>query len=233
MSDENLEALEQSYLHIRYGKHEYTDYPQKLTRYLAHRFLTRHPQDARLLDLGSGRGEFLSGFTRLGFEAHGIDREVMTPRRFHDPIAVGDFENQALPFANSSYDIVFSKSVLEHIASVEFVLQEIRRILKPSGTVLSMVPDWQAQWRHFYDDYTHIRPFTLVGLVQLHESQGFNILHAQRFRQLPIVWRYPWLHPLCNVLSLLPDSLKRYKLVRFSKEWMLLVIAQKHCVVDR
>jgi SAM-dependent methyltransferase len=224
--DSRCGSLDEDYLRVRYGKHEYTEYPQKLTCHLAHSFLSHCNQGCRLLDLGSGRGEFLSGFRKLDFEAHGIDRALME-RRFQDPFVLSDLENQFLPFADNSYDVIFNKSVLEHITNIHFLLQEMRRILKPSGIVLSMVPDWRAQWYHFYDDYTHVRPFTLVGLVQLFESQGFKILHAQRFRQLPIVWKYPWFHLVCNLLALLPDSLKRYKLVRFSKEWMLLVVAQE------
>ena len=100
-------------------------------------------------------------------------------------------------------------------------------MLRSHGLVLAMVPDWRAQWKHFYDDYTHVRPFTLVGLTQLFESAGFKVVHGQRFRQLPSVWRLPWLHALYNLLALAPDSLKKYKVVRFSKEWMLLVLAQK------
>ena len=71
-------SLEKNYLRVRYGKHEYTEYPQKLAYYLAHNFLTQYDQGCRLLDLGSGRGEFLNGFRKLGFEAHGIGGSFIT-----------------------------------------------------------------------------------------------------------------------------------------------------------
>ena len=218
--------LAQNYLNVRYGKQPYTDYPRRLTEYLGVRFFLPHMSGARLLDLGAGRGEFLNGFARVGFRACGVDRSRNAGRQFPVPMVVSDLEHDTLPFVDDSYDIVFNKSVLEHVWNIQAFLEEIQRVLKPSGLLLSMVPDWTAQWRHFYDDFTHIRPFTLTGLVQLLESQGFTILEAERFRQLPFVWRHPRLHLLCNLLALLPDRFKRFKTVRFSKERMLLVLAR-------
>jgi hypothetical protein len=93
--------------------------------------------------------------------------------------------------------------------------------------MLTLVPDWTAQWRHFYDDWTHVRPFTLPGLTECVQSHGFTVKTALRFRQLPLLWDKPYLRPLADAAALLPDVCKRHKFVRFSKEWMLLVVATK------
>jgi hypothetical protein len=55
------------------------------------------------------------------------------------------------------------------------------------------------------------------------------------FLQLPIVWKYPILKPLTSLLALLPyrfswkdaDQSQHRKLIRFSKEKMLLATARK------
>lgn len=216
------------YLDVRYGERErpYTDYPSKLTEHLTHEYLRSH-RDGKLLDLGCGRGEFLHGFAELGFRATGVDRSRPSQPRFTEPVVVGDYEQGGLPFADAEFSVIFNKSVFEHVREITPLLQECHRVLAPGGRMVSLVPDWTAQWRHFFDDWTHVRPFTLTGLRQCIESHGFEIKEAARFRQLPLLWDHPYLSPLSAAASLLPDAFKRSKFVRFSKEWMLLVVADR------
>ncbi len=218
----------ENYLDVRYSEalRPYTDYPSQLTRYLSERFLSSH-RGGHLLDLGCGRGEFLHGFATLGFRAAGVDRSRPKQPRFDGPVFVADYEKEPLPFADGEMAVVFNKSVLEHVHDVTRVLGECHRVLAPGGLLISMVPDWRAQWRHFYDDWTHGRPFTLRGHEECVQSHGFEVQTKERFRQLPLLWEKPYLRPLADAAALLPDVCKRHKFVRFAKEWMLLVVAVK------
>ena len=216
------------YLDVRYSERErpYTDYPSKLSAYLTEQHL-RGYRGARLLDLGCGRGEFLHGFAELGFQTTGFDRSRPEQPRFSEPVVVGDYERGGLPFADAEFSVIFNKSVLEHVQGITALLQECWRVLAPGGRFVSLVPDWTAQWRHFYDDWTHVRPFTLTGLRECIQSHGFEVREALRFRQLPLLWDHPYLSPLSDAAALLPNAFKRSKFVRFSKEWMLLVVADR------
>jgi SAM-dependent methyltransferase len=219
---------EQSYLDVRYAeeKRPFTDYPDKLTHYLSERYLLGY-RGARLLDLGCGRGEFLHGFSKQGFRATGVDRSRPSQPRFPERVIEVDYEKAPLPFEDSSFDVLFNKSVFEHVTDIGRVLAECQRVLVPGGRMVSLVPDWSAQWSHFYDDWTHVRPFTLTGLRDCVQGHGFTIRNALRFRQLPLLWERPYLSPLADAAALLPTSLKSFKFVRFAKEWMLLVVADK------
>lgn len=216
------------YLDVRYGEKErpYTDYPAQLTSHLSGRYLGAH-RGARLLDLGCGRGEFLHGFAQAGFDAIGFDRSRPTAPHFDEPVVVGDYERGGLPFRDGEFSVLFNKSVLEHVRDITPLLNECHRVLAPGGRMVSLVPDWTAQWRHFFDDWTHVRPFTLTGLRECIQTHGFRIVEAVRFRQLPILWERPYLRPLSDAAALLPSAFKRSKFVRFSKEWMLLVVADR------
>jgi SAM-dependent methyltransferase len=216
------------YLDVRYSERErpYTDYPSKLTGHLTEEYL-RGYRGAPLLDLGCGRGEFLHGFAELGFQATGFDRSRPEQPRFSEKVVVGDYERQGLPFKTGEFSVLFNKSVFEHVRDITPLLEECHRVLAPGGRMVSLVPDWMAQWRHFYDDWTHVRPFTLVGLRECIQSHGFEVREALRFRQLPLLWERPYLSPLSDAAALLPDAFKRSKFVRFSKEWMLLVVADR------
>lgn len=216
------------YLDVRYSERErpYTDYPSQLTAHLNQRYLQGY-RGARLLDLGCGRGEFLHGFAQAGFDAVGFDRSRPAAPRFTEPVVVGDYERGGLPFADGEFSVLFNKSVFEHVRDITPLLNECHRVLAPGGRLVSLVPDWTAQWRHFFDDWTHVRPFTLTGLRECIQSHGFEIKEALRFRQLPLLWERPYLRPLSDAAALLPSAFKRSKFVRFSKEWMLLVVADR------
>jgi len=216
------------YLDVRYSERErpYTDYPSKLTAHLTEEYL-RGCRGAKLLDLGCGRGEFQHGFAELGFETTGFDRSRPEQPRFSERVVVGDYEQGGLPFADGEFSVLFNKSVFEHVRDISPLLRECHRVLAPGGRMVTLVPDWMAQWRHFYDDWTHVRPFTLVGLRECVQSHGFEVREALRFRQLPLLWDRPYLKPLADAAALLPSAFKRSKFVRFSQEWMLLVVADR------
>ncbi|HVU01486.1 MAG TPA: class I SAM-dependent methyltransferase [Polyangiaceae bacterium] len=217
-----------AYLDVRYSaeKKPYTEYPAKLVRFLGERYLSAH-RGGKLLDVGCGRGEFLHHFAREGFDAIGMDRSRPAEPRYSEPVVVGDYSKGGLPFADGHFQVVFDKSVLEHVADPTPLLAECHRVLAPGGTLLSLVPDFRAQWRHFYDDWTHVHPYTLPGLTECIACHGFRVREARHFRQLPHLWERPWLRPLSDLCVLLPDVFKTSKFVRFSKEWMLLVVAEK------
>jgi SAM-dependent methyltransferase len=217
-----------NYLDVRYSEQAkpYTGYPAQLTEYLTTHYLAGY-RGSKLLDLGSGRGEFLHGFARQGFDAMGIDRSRPSAPKFSEPVVVGDYERTGLPFADKEFSVLFSKSVFEHIVDISSLLRECHRVLAPAGRLIALVPDWTAQWRHFYDDWTHVRPFTLNGLRECVACHGFQVREALRFRQLPVLWQHPYLRPLADAAALLPTPFKKSNFVRFSKEWMLLVVADK------
>tara|TARA_B100001964_G_C14011825_1_gene499699 strand:- start:254 stop:778 length:525 start_codon:yes stop_codon:yes gene_type:complete len=144
-------------------------------------------------------------------------------------ILQSDLRNEPLPYEDNSFDYVFSKSVLEHFYYPEELVQEIFRILKPGGLVITMVPDWESVYKTFYDDYTHRTPFTVVSLRDIFIINGFNNVKVEKFIQIPFLWTMPWLQPFSVLVAMVtPKLLKQHsKFVKFSKEVMLLSSAMK------
>jgi len=210
------------------GDKPFTQYPDKLAQYLFSRY--KLPKGGKILDLGCGRGEFLKGFIRCGLNGYGVDRSTIAKSICPEAeILQSDLENNTLPFNDNFFDVVFSKSVLEHFYYPEKLVQEIYRILKPGGLVITMVPDWESVYKIFYDDYTHRTPFTLNSLRNIFKIYGFDQVKVEKIRQLPFLWSLPWLKPFCSIVAVIaPRSLPPYsKLVRFSQEVMLLSAAVK------
>ena len=106
---------------------------------------------------------------------------------------------------------------------------EIYRIVKPGGLVITMVPDWEAVYKTFYEDYTHRTPFTSNSLKDIFLINGFDDVKVEKFRQLPFLWTLPWLKPFCSFVAFTaPRFLRPYsKLIKFSQEIMLLSTAVK------
>lgn len=84
-----------------------------------------------------------------------------------------DFEVGKLPLEANSVDIALSLAVIEHLREPENFINEIFRCLKPGGLVCLSTPNFQLDWKNFYNDPTHVRPYTPVSLEELLRLHGF------------------------------------------------------------
>ena len=204
-----------------------TDYPSKLTKYLFDRYEIN--QSDKLLDIGCGRGEFLKGFMDCGVKGHGVDQSNSSQKLIPEAnLMIANLAEDPLPFKDNYFDVVFSKSVIEHFHNPEILVEEIFRVLKPGGLVITMCPDWEFNYRIYFEDYTHRTPFMSESLRDILFIHGFKNVAVEKFRQLPIIWKFKFFIILAEITRLIiPRKLKNFKWVRFSKEIMLLSTANK------
>jgi len=99
-----------------------------------------------VLEVGCGIATDGLNFARAGARYTGVDQSAgaldLARRRFALEGAVGAFvEAQAfcLPFADDSFDLVFSHGVIHHLPNPEDAVREFSRVLRPGGTALVMV----------------------------------------------------------------------------------------------
>ena len=230
-----------NYLETNYFRDEYgeNDYPQLLCDYLVVTHLKikfNKISGLSLLDIGSGKGNNMIGFSRRDIKVTGLDKREECLDVLDDFLIVEcDIEREKIPFDSDYFDVVFSKSVLEHVNNTDNFLSESLRVLKKGGLAIFMVPDWGSQHKTFFDDYTHVKSWTRKGLQNALRMHGFSDVKCQYFRQLPLLWKYPWMSIFCRIISILPESFKwknkeetiHRKWVRFSKEKMLLASGTK------
>ena len=107
----------------------------------------RFTPEMKILDAGCGGGRNLVYFLRSGFDVFGVDRnadaieyvrqiaQMIAPEISPENFQISSVEK--MPFADETFDWVLSSAVL-HFADDETqfnkMLQEMRRVLKPSGT---------------------------------------------------------------------------------------------------
>jgi len=205
-----------------------TNYPFILCNYLVNRFSLS--KNSKLLDVGSGRGEFSDAFLKLGIDSYAIDIEENLERNQQIPFFKCDLENEEIPFNDGYFDIIFHKSFLEHFYKPEDILGKLRKKLRPGGILIGLVPDWHTQYKTFYHDHTHRTPFMRESLEDLMKILQFKEVKVEIFRQLPLVWKYKYFQFLSILTQyLLPDLkiLNKIKWIRFSKELMILSYGQK------
>ncbi len=98
----------------------------------------------RVLDLGSGSGEFTAALAEAGTRVVGAEVVSAAVRRARSRHPALEFVlvpiDGPLPFADGSFDVVWASEVIEHVADTARWLSEVRRVLAPHGRLLLSTP---------------------------------------------------------------------------------------------
>lgn len=113
------------------------------------KFLDKLPKKGKILDVGSGPGQFAKHMSRKGFEVIGIDFSKKMISIAKDKVSSVDFrymDMRQLDFSDNSFDGIFSAYSLIHIASKEVLttLKGFYRVLKTGGYVEIAVQKGEA-----------------------------------------------------------------------------------------
>lgn len=112
---------------------------------------------AQILEIGGGTGYQARRLTQDGFRVASIDVAGSVYEGNHEyPVQV--YDGRTIPFSGSSFDIVFSSNVLEHVEDLAQLHAEAKRVLKPGGYCLHAMPT--PAWR-FWTIVTHYVDFVM------------------------------------------------------------------------
>jgi len=134
------------------------------------------------LDLGCGDG-------RLGAE---LDAEELTAadvspvaldrarRRLPSARLVELKPDAPLPFEDGAFELVLCAETIEHVRDVQLLLSEIRRVLRPGGTLALTTPANLQIGPRPHPLSPHLRMFTRRSLRRLLDELGFEVESLRR-----------------------------------------------------
>jgi len=222
--------MTQDYVAVQYDltRRPITDYPTKLAKHLS----TIHSISvgSKLLEVGAGRPDVLLGFRSAGMQVYGCDISQVSEKACKEkgiPFQFVNLEENKLPYKDNTFDVVYSKSVIEHMHDPLTYVSESFRVLRPGGVLLILTPDWEANYRTFFDDFTHVRPMSRRSMNLLLSMLDASEVHVYRFRQLPSTWTNPLMRLFCKVISPFVPVNTRKPFFRWSRELMLVGVARK------
>ncbi|HVB01437.1 MAG TPA: methyltransferase domain-containing protein [Acidimicrobiales bacterium] len=144
-----------------------------------------------VLDLGSGRGEWLELLSEQGIKAHGVDSNVTYNERWEAAqikVATADVLDHLRSLAPRSMAVVTAFHLVEHL-SLEVLIELIdlaNRVLQPGGLLIMETPNPEnivVGASTFYLDPTHQRPIPPALLEFLTGARGFLDVKIKRLER--------------------------------------------------
>ena len=133
-------------------------------------FVTPSLSETSLLEVGPGKGHFAAFCLQHNIQYMSIEESpvgVESLKKRNIPV----MEGSAPPISgDTTYDVIFLNQVVEHMPHLDDVtslMESIYDHLNPGGIVIIGCPDILTHKEHFYSDYTHTYPTSLVRLRRL------------------------------------------------------------------
>lgn len=141
-----------------------------------------HPGD-RVLDVGSGGGEFVYLLSQRGFEAHGLEPNegyaTFAKTEYGIPITVGTVENMGA--SDQYWKAITLHHVLEHLSDPIATLKQLATLLAEDGVMIVEVPNVLARYhgpkRRFH--FAHLHTFSADGLTRAAQCAGLTVSSLQ------------------------------------------------------
>lgn len=115
----------------------------------------------KVVDLGCGDMFLAEPIVSRGFSYNGYDIDTL------------NLLTDRIPLESNSTDVVLCYSVIEHLSDPSNLLAEAHRVLKDDGVFIVETPNWQFSKNDFFDDYTHVKPYSIKSLKSILNDFGF------------------------------------------------------------
>lgn len=143
------------------------------------------PGFGSLLEVGCGTGYVLQGIAAAFPQARLVASEAETEGlRFAAQRVAGveflQMDARQMPY-DREFDVVGAFDVIEHIGEDESVLVQMRRALRPGGSLLLTVPQHPFLWSEYDVRAHHVRRYTAAELRQKLERAGFAVVRMTSF----------------------------------------------------
>ena len=133
-----------------------------------------------ILDIGAGTGDFLSVAKKDGWKAVGVEPSTRAKKIALEKDV--SFVNETNELASHSFDVITMWHVLEHVPNLEEQIKELKRLLKPSGSLIVAVPNHKSYDAQYYKSYwaaydvpIHFWHFSKKAIKELFSKEGMEL----------------------------------------------------------
>ncbi|MEM0541527.1 class I SAM-dependent methyltransferase [Flavobacterium sp. j3] len=147
------------------------------------KLVNAHSQKGRILDIGAGTGDFLVSAKNDGWETIGIEPSVKAKQ-----IAINkgvSFIDDLAALENNSIDVITMWHVLEHVPNLDEYINELKRLIKPSGTIIIAVPNFKSFDAKYYGKFwaaydvpRHIWHFSKTTIEKLFAEKDMRLVEV-------------------------------------------------------
>lgn len=135
----------------------------------------------KILDIGAGVGDFLSVCKNDGWQIIGIE-----PSDKAKAIAKNkgvSFVDHLSELESNSFDVITMWHVLEHVPDLENQIKELKRLIKPTGTVIIAVPNFKSFDASYYSNFwaaydvpIHLWHFSKIAIQKLFAKEKLELV---------------------------------------------------------
>jgi len=133
-----------------------------------------------LLDIGAGTGDFLLTAKQNGWNTIGVE-----PSEKAKGIAINkgiQFSDSTQELESHSFDVITMWHVLEHVPNLEIQIKELKRLVKPNGTIIIAVPNYKSYDANYYGKFwaafdvpIHFWHFSKKAIQLLFEKENLKL----------------------------------------------------------
>lgn len=212
--DANIFAPRRFNLKNKYEKYgQQTERPDSFQNLRRRQMTVELIEGQNVLEIGAAEGWMTGEIVSRAGNVISSDIAMSYLRRARQNVPRADYirlDAHFLPFKNGCFDCVVITEVLEHVYSPYRVLEEVHRVLAPSGKLVISVPNnltFSNILQHLFNRPephldAHLNFYDLFSLQQLFQFVGFEFEVARTaFVYLPILKPLFRNHPLQNLLQ--------------------------------
>jgi 2-polyprenyl-3-methyl-5-hydroxy-6-metoxy-1,4-benzoquinol methylase len=141
---------------------------------------SHQPSKGQILDIGAGTGEFLAVAGKDGWKTVGVEPSDKA-KAIAKNKGVSFVENTS-ELESQSFDIISMWHVLEHVPNLDEQIKELKRLLKPTGTLIVAVPNFKSfDAKHYgnfwaaYDVPIHFWHFSKKAIQLLFDKENMEL----------------------------------------------------------
>lgn len=146
------------------------------------KIINTYSKKGSILDIGAGTGDFLVSAKKNGWQITGIEPNEKAK---NSAIKKGvNFSSSLSDLESHSFEIITMWHVLEHVPNLEEHIIQLKRLLKPNGTILIAVPNFKSFDAQYYGRFwaaydvpRHLWHFSKTAIEKLFTEKEMKLVN--------------------------------------------------------